>query len=185
MDVCVILAGGMSSRMKRDKTLLKFSSFASLTHYQYAKFKPYFKEIFISAKEQKFSPPLPLIKDSFSDYSPMGALYSILSNFKERRVFIICADMPFVEIKSVELLFKQSKEYDIYVAADDEFSHSLCGFYSGSVARIAKKLYENGEHQVSKLFKECSFGEYKFQNKEQFFNINYPNDYQVAIQGNL
>ena len=64
MKTCVILAGGKSSRMGRDKTLLPFGGFATLTHYGAHKFGRIFERVFVSSKFDKFDPPLPLIKDA-------------------------------------------------------------------------------------------------------------------------
>ena len=64
MKTCVILAGGKSSRMGRDKTLLPFGGFATLTHYGAHKFGRIFERVFVSSKFEKFNPPLPLIKDT-------------------------------------------------------------------------------------------------------------------------
>lgn len=64
MKTCVILAGGKSSRMGRDKTLLPFGGFATLTHYGAHKFGRIFERVFVSSKFEKFNPPLPLIKDA-------------------------------------------------------------------------------------------------------------------------
>ena len=49
---CVILAGGKSSRMGRDKALLPFRGFDSMTEYQIDKFKNHFKKIYISTKNR-------------------------------------------------------------------------------------------------------------------------------------
>ena len=67
MKTCVILAGGKSSRMGRDKTLLPFGGFATLTHYGAHKFGRIFERVFVSSKFEKFDPPLPLIKDAGAD----------------------------------------------------------------------------------------------------------------------
>ena len=64
MKTCVILAGGKSSRMGRDKTLLPFGGFATLTHYGAHKFGRIFERVFVSSKFEKFDPSLPLIKDA-------------------------------------------------------------------------------------------------------------------------
>ena len=49
MQTCVILAGGKSSRMGQDKTLLPFGGFKTLTHYEVAKFSKVFEEVYVSS----------------------------------------------------------------------------------------------------------------------------------------
>ncbi len=50
--------------MGRDKTLLPFGGFATLTHYGAHKFGRIFERVFVSSKFDKFNPPLPLVKDA-------------------------------------------------------------------------------------------------------------------------
>ena len=50
--------------MGRDKTLLPFGGFATLTHYGAHKFGRIFERVLVSSKFEKFDPPLPLIKDA-------------------------------------------------------------------------------------------------------------------------
>ena len=97
---CVILSGGKSSRMGEDKSLLPFSSSNSLIEFQFNRLKPYFKDIYISSKNDKFDflkDKSKLILDKNQDiYSPILALQTILEKFD--KVFIITVDTPFVKI---------------------------------------------------------------------------------------
>ena len=190
METCVILAGGKSSRMGRDKTLLPFGGFATLAHYEAHKFAQIFKRVFVSAKFSKFNPPLPLIKDaedvsrpnlSEDIFSPMLALYSVLRNFKDESVFIAPADMPFISEECVRELYKFSGEYDMVVAADESHVHSLCGFFSADLASKAGELFAAGEHKIGLLRDRCRCKIVKFKDEKQFFNINYPSDYEEAL----
>lgn len=183
MKNCVILAGGKSSRMGQDKTLMPFGGFATLTHFQVDKFSKFFDNVFVSSKFEKFNPPLAIIKDAISDdFSPMLALASILSNFKDESVFIIPADMPFVSPSSVMKLCKFTDEFDIVIPQDGSYTHSLCGFFSSNLALKAKELYEKGEHKIGILHSVCKCKKVKFENDKEFFNINYFSDYEEAIK---
>ena len=200
MKTCVILAGGKSSRMGRDKTLLPFGGFATLTHYGAHKFGRIFERVFVSSKFDKFNPPLPLIKDVSAEaisaqicsqdtvnlspnaFSPMLALYSILKNFPNESVFIIPADMPFVSEECVRELYKFTGEYDMVIAADESHTHSLCGFFSGDLADAASELFAAGEHKIGLLRDRCRCKIVKFANADEFFNINYQADYEQALK---
>ena len=115
---CVILSGGKSSRMGEDKSLLPFSSSNTLIQYQYERLKPYFKEIYISSKTNKFDfvDNTNLILDENKDiYSPILALDTILKRFNNK-VFIITVDSPFVSIETIKRLIDESTDTDICVA---------------------------------------------------------------------
>ena len=178
---CVIMCGGKSSRMGQDKTLMEFGKFKDLTHFQFAKMNEIFKSVFISAKSQKFDPPLPVLTDEFSEFSPMGAIYSILKNFKNDKVFIIPCDMPFVEISTIYKLYENAENYDICVASDKFKQHNLCGFFDTSVAATALKFYKRNNHKIANLFSWVKFKALKFDNSTQFHNINDKSDYEKAV----
>ena len=181
LPICVILCGGKSSRMGQDKTLMEFGEFSDLTHFQFAKMSEIFKSVFISAKSQKFDPPLPVLTDEFSEFSPMGAIYSILKNFKDAKVFIIPCDMPFVEISTIYELYKNVGNCDICVASDEFRQHNLCGFFSSNLANLSLEFYKNNNHKIANLLNSVKFKAVKFANSEQFHNINDKSDYEKAI----
>ena len=112
----------------------------------------------------------------------MLALYSILRNFKNESVFIVPADMPFVSEECVRELYKFVGEYDMVIAADDSHTHSLCGFFSGGLADAAGELFAAGEHKIGLLRGRCRCKIIKFARADEFFNINYPSDYERALK---
>lgn len=195
MKTCVILAGGKSSRMGSDKTLLPFRGFATLTHYQFEKLNKIFTNVFVSSKFDKFDPVLPIIKDheitpvlavkegDGSEFSPMLALACILRNFKNESVFVIPADMPFVSEACIRELYEYSNDFDIVVAKDRSYTHSLCGFYHTSLAEKAAQLYAYNRHKIGLLHEFGTFKAIDFGDEKQFFNINYPDEYEAAIKG--
>ena len=50
----VIFAGGKSSRMGEDKSLLPFGTYTTLAEYQHAKLSKLFYKVYLSAKKNKF-----------------------------------------------------------------------------------------------------------------------------------
>ncbi|MCF6173461.1 MAG: NTP transferase domain-containing protein [Campylobacteraceae bacterium] len=67
MDICaVVLAGGKSSRMGRDKALLQFGWYDTLVEYQYRKLEAIFDKVYISSKEDKFDFDVDIIYDKYS-----------------------------------------------------------------------------------------------------------------------
>ena len=110
---CVILSGGKSSRMGKDKSLLPFRDSESLIKYQYDKLSKIFKNIYISTKEDKFNFQANLIFDTTKISSPMVALQSIFQNLEFENIFIITVDTPLIEESTIRELIIKSQNYDI------------------------------------------------------------------------
>ncbi len=50
----IILAGGKSGRMKKDKSLLPFNEYNTLAEFQYRRLSKIFSKVYISTKNNKF-----------------------------------------------------------------------------------------------------------------------------------
>ena len=175
----VILAGGKSSRMKRDKALLPFRGYKSLASYQYERLKPLFNNLYISAKDNKFEFQAPILYDKTNIYSPLAAIYSILTQLKED-IFIIAVDMPLISIASIkELIDIYSKSsYEIYSFEVDKKAQPTAAIYRYTPLLISqiKSQLEQNNHKLNHLLKNSST--YLLQKpQEEFINLNYPCDY--------
>jgi len=180
---CVILAGGLSSRMGEDKSLIPFIGEDSLVFNQYKKFSQIFKEVFISSKSDKFNFPCKIIFDKSEIFSPMVALQSIFKEIKTQKVFIIAVDTPFILEQTIYDLIKSAENYDIIVAQDNEKTHYLCGLFDVNVVSEIDKMLENDNHKVSYLLNKLSKTKVlKFSNTSQFININTKNDYINSLK---
>jgi molybdenum cofactor guanylyltransferase len=182
--ICVILCGGKSSRMGEDKSLLPFSSSKTLTQYQFDRLKPYFKNIYLSSKTDKFDfiSANELILDENKDiFSPILALNTIFDKLKNQKVFIITVDTPLVSIESISKLIDESKDVDICVAQTEKI-HNLCGVFSSNISSTIKNMIENDIHKIGYLIKNNKFKVIEFQNNDEFININNKNDYLNALE---
>jgi len=180
---CVILCGGRSSRMGEDKSLLPFSNSNSLTQYQYDRLKPYFQNIFISSKIDKFDflqeETTNLILDKGEVYSPIVALETILETVNSKKVFIITVDTPLVKIESINTLLKASKSSDITVA-QTERTHNLCGVFDKDSLLLIKDMLKKDIHKVGYLLKNRDTKYILFSDENEFINLNDKDEYNKA-----
>ncbi|MBM0637749.1 molybdenum cofactor guanylyltransferase [Campylobacter sp. VicNov18] len=177
---CVILCGGKSSRMGQDKSKLMIKD-QNLTQFQVEKFSKIFKKVYISAKEDKFQNAFKLIKDSleFHIYSPMLALYSILSYFKEEYVFILSVDTPKLsQNEIIKMLPFLDQKNQIIIAKSPSYKHPLCGFYHSRLAEKCKKLLEKQEYKIGLLFSQAQTHFVEFSNEDAFLNLNFYEEYE-------
>lgn len=172
----LILAGGKSERMGRDKTLIKFGKSPTMTHFLYDKLSEIFADVKVSAKEQKFTPPLSILTDFSDEFSPLVAL-SNLSKFNEP-VFVINADMPLISRYTIAELFDKyfQNNVEICLASSGGRVHYLCGVFSPKVGESAKKMLENGERKVGEILHFHSHEIVVFDDNDEFANLNTPKD---------
>lgn len=182
---CVILSGGKSSRMGEDKSLLPFSTSNTLIEYQYNRLKPYFKNVYISSKIDKFDflENEFLILDENKDvFSPILALNTIFDKFPNQKIFIITVDTPFVSIETINELINQSSDVDICIAETEEKTHNLCGIFSSNINSFIKHMIKDDIHKIFYLIKNNNYKIIQFNNNDEFININNKNEYIKASE---
>jgi molybdenum cofactor guanylyltransferase len=182
---CVIFAGGKSSRMGEDKSLLPFGGFESLTHYQYEKLKKIFERVYISTKNSdKFSFDADFIIDQCSDdlYAPTAGFVAMFNELSDEKIFVISVDTPFVG-KSVidELLHTDHDGLDVTVAQTHGGVHPMCGIYHRSLKDKFEEMLKVHDHKLGQLLKNSHTKFVIFENEELFTNLNHPHEYQEAL----
>ncbi len=181
---CVILSGGKSSRMGEDKSLLPFSSSKTLIEYQYQRLKPYFKDIYISSKTDKFDfieKDFLILDENKETFSPILALEAIFNKFQNQKIFIITVDTPFISIETINNLINQSLDVDICIGETEEKTHNLCGIFSSNINNFVENMIRNDIHKIFYLIKNSSYKIIRFNNNDEFININNRNEYTKSI----
>ena len=171
--------------MGEDKSLLPFSTSNTLIEYQYKRLKPYFKDIYISSKIDKFDflqNKQSLILDENKEiFSPILALETIFSKFSNQKIFIITVDTPFVSIETINELINKSNKVDICIAQTEK-THNLCGVFSSNLNIFIKDMIKNDIHKIFYLIKNNNHKIINFDNHEQFININSKSEYLKSLE---
>ncbi|MFN8671253.1 MAG: bifunctional molybdenum cofactor guanylyltransferase MobA/molybdopterin-guanine dinucleotide biosynthesis adaptor protein MobB [Candidatus Sericytochromatia bacterium] len=132
----LILVGGKSSRMKKDKATLKYHGKTQL-EYNYELLTKYCDKVFISSrKEQDFQIEVPYIYDSFLEIGPMGGILSALKTNPKTAFLVIACDMPYVNEKTIEKLISNRdffKYATSYINNENNFPEPLCAIYEPKI----------------------------------------------------
>lgn len=183
---CVIFAGGKSSRMGEDKSLLPFSSFDTLTEYQYSRLKKIFKNVYISTKERsKFNFDAAFIEDIKTDgvFAPTAGFVAMLRELKDEKIFVISVDAPFVGLEQIKnILEADSSELDATIAKTDFGIHPMCGVYHRSLQAAFEDMLKNDNHKLGFLLKNSQTKYIYFKDEKPFLNLNHPHEYQEALK---
>ncbi len=182
---CVIFAGGKSSRMGEDKSLLPFSSFNTLTEYQLSRLKKIFKTVYISTKEKcKFDFDAAFIEDIEIDdiYAPTVGFISVFEHLESEKFFALSVDTPFVGKNEVnKILEADSNELDATIAKTDFGIHPMCGIYHRSLEPAFRDMLNSNSHKLGYLLKNANTKYVNFTDEKAFLNLNHPHEYREAL----
>ena len=133
---CVLFAGGKSSRMGEDKSLLPFGGFSTLAEYQYRRLLCLFERVYLSSKDpEKFGFDAPVLLDpEGADFAPTAGFVSAFRSLKDERIMALSVDTPFVDASVFEtLIAADNGECDAIIAKTASGTHPLCGIYRRSL----------------------------------------------------
>ena len=183
-STAVLFAGGKSSRMGRDKSLLPFGGYDTLCEYQFQRLKKLFSKVYVSTKEQKFGFEAPLIFDRYPQSSPLVGLLSVFETISEDACFILSVDAPFVDEAVITKLHKESEghTYDAIIAQSPGGRQPLCGIYKRSIIPCAKAFIAEDNHKLNALLQAANSHFVMFENEAEFENLNHPHEYEAALK---
>ena len=180
-STAIILAGGKSSRMQRDKALLPFGEANSLAEFQYRRLSKIFSKVYISSKTNKFDFDVNVVEDRYESSSPLVALVTIFEELEEvEEVFLLSVDTPFVDESVIAKLYKNRCSVDVVVAESNNGLEPLCAIYHKSCLLEAKRALDEDRHKLHALFKKLVIKSVKIEDKLAFMNLNYPSEYEMA-----
>ena len=185
----IILAGGKSSRMGKDKGLCEFNGKA-LVSYAIETLKPLCGKLIISAnhfpeKYEQFG--VPVIGDEIKEIGPMGGIYTCLKHSTTRHNLVLSCDTPFVGTILLKHLLEQVKNEQVVAPAHHTFLvEPLSTYYATNLLDAIKQAVNNHDYKLINLFKNVRFKSVlmdsllPFNADQSFLNINRPEDLETA-----
>lgn len=144
----IILAGGHSRRMGRNKALLlQQQTGLTMIEVVIANLAPMTQTIIISTNtpEDYAFLSLPCIPDHFPDQGPMAGLEAGLTALQTDMVFLVACDMPFIQGALLEYLITQSAGYDAIVPlGPDEQPEPVCALYQNTCLPSLREHLQQG-----------------------------------------
>jgi molybdopterin-guanine dinucleotide biosynthesis protein A len=175
----IILAGGRSSRMGRNKALIEINGEIMISTLHNL-FKLFCTEIIISANNSE--PYLFLneriVPDEIKGIGPIGGILSCLKESHTQKNLVIACDMPMVPAGLIQQLIWKKDEADFIVPASGLDSiEPLCAIYDKSVISVLSKMISIGDYKVQHLQYYCKTALVQMYNGNNIFrNLNTPRD---------
>ncbi|MGV8057259.1 MAG: molybdenum cofactor guanylyltransferase [Smithellaceae bacterium] len=181
----IILAGGKSSRMGQDKSLL-FANNLPLIGKIASQLENHFQEIIIGANDiEKYRfLHLPVIPDLEEGKGPLMGIYSTLLSSKHEINFVIACDIPDLNIKYVKELIRQAKDHQIVVPTwNDGKFEPLFAVYRKSILNNVKNMLDTGQRKIRLLFESADVKYLPMPDEGKWYrNLNTMEDYENYIK---
>ncbi|MQG07301.1 MAG: molybdenum cofactor guanylyltransferase [SAR202 cluster bacterium] len=189
----IILAGGLSRRLGRNKALENIEN-KPLLSIVYDSIKPFADELIIVVNNKQRQEELSFLKnvkfaiDEYNNSGSLGGIYTGLLKANNEKSIVVACDMPFISPSIISLMISKIKSsIDIIIPETEGFKHSTHAIYSKSCIKVIKKNLDVNNLKISNIFNMCKteiISENEIYATEpytkSFFNINNEKDLTKA-----
>ncbi|WP_090550060.1 molybdenum cofactor guanylyltransferase [Natronincola ferrireducens] len=156
----VILAGGGSTRMGRNKALLQLGN-KTMIEEIIDKVRPLFDEIIVVTNNPEEYPMLRdilFVKDTIktAQKNSLVGIYTGLLTSQNPYTFIIPCDMPFINSELITYMIHQLEEEDILIPFVEGHYQPLHAIYGKKCLAPIKKLLDKEQYKIINFFPEVS-----------------------------
>lgn len=191
----IILAGGDSQRMGRDKADLLLGE-QTLLQRVIATMQQVFPRVIVSVRQPRPEINLPQVCDDPSiegmpvSGGPLAGLVASLSRVTTPWAFVVACDMPFVEPAVVELLGKFRSQYQAVVPVVQGHPQPLAAFYATSCLAVMRESLLTQDKSLRGVLKQldvCYVDQTGMLDADphlrSFFDLDTPQDVVMALNG--
>jgi len=154
----IVLAGGLSARMGRDKALLPVEGQPAIAHLCW-QLRPHFDEIIVSTNEPakySFLEGVTFVEDKQAGKGPLMGLASALKASLYDANFAVACDRPHVDVRALRKLMRAVRGKDAAVPLDaGKRFQPLYGVYRKNAAAKLETSLANGESSVTRALAAC------------------------------
>ncbi|PIK15205.1 cyclic pyranopterin monophosphate synthase MoaC [Halobacteriovorax sp. JY17] len=176
----LVLTGGKSSRMKRDKALIEYQG---VPHAEYIKsvLGKVCDEVYLSAREGQWSDTslenIPTIFDSKESEGPISGILTAFEKYPDSNWIIVACDLPYFNEETISQLLEnycESSDAIAFKNSDKDFAEPLCTLYTPKAYSLFKTAVEEGTSCPVKVLKNARVKTLLQSGVVNLANINTP-----------
>ena len=184
----IVLAGGMSLRLQRDKALEEIGG-QSLIERVIDRLSSLGNEIIVvtSSSDQLHDLGVKRVVDAFPGKGALGGMYSGLKESPTFRSLVVACDMPFLNTDLLRHLIELSPGFDVVIPRVGGYMEPLHAVYSKNCLAPIEALLRKGRLRIADFFPQVKVRYVEDAEVEEFdperlsfFNINSEGDLERA-----
>lgn len=185
----LVLAGGKSRRMGRDKALLERNGQSQLDH-AVNLLQRHVDKVFVSTRPDQSADPerakFAQIRDRYENLGPIAGILSAMDAHHEVSWLVIACDLPNLDDQTVEYLLQNAaaeEPVSAYQSATDGLPEPLCAIYRPAARPIIDTFVANGLICPRKMLIKSNIHLLRQPNPVALHNVNTPDDLAGAEAG--
>lgn len=183
----LILAGGASKRMQRDKAALKYQGKTQLERvFELA--RRHVDQVFVSLRADQTLDPTraqrPMIVDAVAGEGPIVGIRSALAAHPKVAWMVLACDLPFLSDSAIEGLLRHrnlSALATAYKSAHDGLPEPLCAIWEPAAAPLLAEYQAAGGHCPRKFLMRHAAQIIDPPDPRALDNVNTPEEYSQAV----
>ena len=190
----VVLAGGESRRLGRDKALERIGD-QTLIERVVGRIAPVSAEVIVVVASPSKAAALPLppevrvVSDRYPGCGSLGGIFTGLSASREPWIILVACDMPFLDPTLMRCLMAMRRGVDAVVPCLSGRPEPLHALYSKTCLEPMERMLQAGQLKIAPLFEAVRVryvGEETIDridpHHRSFFNVNSPADVGEALE---
>ena len=183
----LVLAGGASTRMQRDKAALEYRGKSQLDRACELASR-HVGKVFVSVRADQTLDPTrakrPMIVDSVLSKGPIVGIRSALAAHPKAAWLVLACDLPFLSDDAIEVLLRHrdtSRFATAYRSAHDGLPEPLCAIWEPSAAQALEDYQAAGGHCPRKFLIRYGAHLLDLPDPRALDNVNTPEEYAHAV----
>lgn len=183
----LVLTGGKSQRMGRDKALLEYYG-QPHAQYLYNLLRDYCEQVFLSARLQQWQgtplADLPTLEDSLPSEGPIVGILTALRAYPQVNWLVVACDLPYLNGQTLLPLLQQYREDVVatcYHHPQENFPEPLCAIYTPHALSVFEAAYAAGVRCPVKVLQQSPCHCIAPRHPRATANVNTPEDYAHAL----
>jgi len=175
----IIMAGGGSARMGRNKNMLLIEGQPMIKHI-YDQLRPHFNQILISSNDvSKYSfLGVDVVPDKVTGQGPLGGIASALKASVNDLNFVIASDIPHVDSDLMKMMLREGSDFDAVVPRIGRSRYEpLFAVYKKDTLAAIEAALLSGNNRIIDALNSCRVKYIDLTDTQQLKNLNTMNDY--------
>ena len=188
----IILAGGNSTRMGRNKALLEIDGLP-IVERAAGVLSNVCSEIIIAGGNMDFTDCRIYrhVPDIYPGCGPLSGIHAGLTAACNYYCFVCACDMPFPDVALIKRIIAEREDYDVVVLKAGEYLEPLFSLYSKGFIPAIETSIKQGVNKVTAALSLARCKQLELDQRsipglsKSLININTPQDYEEAVKAAL